>query len=88
MKITELCGFDWLKGEEWKVMGLAPYGKLNQELYQLLSGTISVEGFVCQHQSKQLFAHVAALDKFKRAEQDPIEYAADLAYTGQYFLQN
>ncbi|BCG65350.1 MAG: carbamoyltransferase [Methyloprofundus sp.] len=86
MKITELCGFDWLKGEEWKVMGLAPYGKLNQELYQLLSGTISVEGFVCQHQSKQLFAHVAALDKFKRAEQDPIEYAADLAYTGQYFF--
>ncbi|NOQ36948.1 MAG: nodulation protein nolNO, partial [Methylococcaceae bacterium] len=29
MKVTELCGFDWLKGEEWKVMGLAPYGKLN-----------------------------------------------------------
>jgi carbamoyltransferase len=28
MKVTELCGFDWLKGEEWKVMGLAPYGQL------------------------------------------------------------
>ncbi|HEY0192879.1 MAG TPA: carbamoyltransferase N-terminal domain-containing protein [Kofleriaceae bacterium] len=26
------CGFDPLAGEEWKVMGLAPYGKLNQEI--------------------------------------------------------
>ena len=86
MKVTELCGFDWLKGEEWKVMGLAPYGKLNQELYAHLKSTISVHGFVCQHRSKNLFANIAALDKFKRHAQDPIDQAADLAYTGQYFF--
>jgi len=86
MKVTELCGFDWLKGEEWKVMGLAPYGKLNRELYELLKSTISVQGFECQHHSKNLFSSIATLDKFKRHDQDPIAQAADLAYTGQYFF--
>ncbi len=86
MKITELCGFDWLKGEEWKVMGLAPYGKLNQKFYQLLKSTVSVQDFKCLHQSKKLFATLKALDAFKRHNQEPIETAADLAYTGQYFF--
>jgi len=86
MKITELCGFDWLKGEEWKVMGLAPYGKLNQALYELLKTTISVQGFDCLHQSKKLFSSIEALALFKRQDQDPIEHAADLAFTGQYFF--
>lgn len=86
MKVTELCGFDWLKGEEWKVMGLAPYGKLNQALYELLKNTISVQGFHCQHDSKRLFANITALEKFKHNDSDPIELAADLAFTGQYFF--
>ena len=86
MKVTELCGFDWLKGEEWKVMGLAPYGQLNQDLYQTLKNTISVQGFHCRHNSDSLFSSIAALEKFKRRKQDPIEQAADLAYTGQYFF--
>lgn len=86
MKVTELCGFDWLKGEEWKVMGLAPYGQLNQEFYQLLKSTISIQGFDCLHQSSDLFASISALDKFKRRDQEPIAQAADLAFTGQYFF--
>ena len=86
MKVTELCGFDWLKGEEWKVMGLAPYGKLNKALYTLLKNTVSVQGFVCQHPSKNLFSSIDALDKFKRHDHEPIAYAADLAFTGQYFF--
>lgn len=86
MKMTELCGFDWLKGEEWKVMGLASYGKLNQELYDLLKTIVSVKEFNCQHNSKNLFANLAALDKFKRHQSEPIEQAADLAFTGQYFF--
>ncbi len=86
MKITELCGFDWLKGEEWKVMGLAPYGKLNDNLYNLLKTTISVDGFVCQHAGKNLFSSLQQLEQFKRTNLDSIELAADLAYTGQYFF--
>ncbi len=86
MKITELCGFDWLKGEEWKVMGLAPYGKLNDKLYDLLQTTISVDGFVCRHAGKNLFSSLQQLQSFKRISQKSIELAADLAFTGQYFF--
>jgi len=86
MKITELCGFDWLKGEEWKVMGLSSYGKLNLELYELLKSTISVQGFKCVHNSKNLFTSIETLQKFNRKESQSIEQAADLAYTGQYFF--
>lgn len=83
MKITELCGFDWLHGEEWKVMGLAPYGKLNPELYGLLSDLVRIDGFHCRHNPPQLFKKIAALEQFKRSKDEPISNAADFAYTGQ-----
>ena len=87
MKITELCGFDWLKGEEWKVMGLAPYGQLNEEFYGLLKSTITLEGFHCSHRGAELFKGVDRLQDFKRGINEPIESAADLAFTGQFFFQ-
>lgn len=43
-KITQLCGFDWRKGEEWKTMGLAAYGKLNQQASAVLRRIIDVRG--------------------------------------------
>ncbi len=86
MKFTELCGFDWLKGEEWKVMGLASYGKLDHELYDLFSSTLVIDGFDCRHSSKNLFEQFARLDRYRRDKQSPIEHAADIAYTGQYFF--
>ena len=41
--ITELCGFDPMQGEEWKVMGLAPYGTRDPQLYGLLRALYTVE---------------------------------------------
>ncbi|MGZ8240150.1 MAG: carbamoyltransferase family protein [Methylobacter sp.] len=86
MKITELCGFDWLKGEEWKVMGLAPYGKFDKELYELLQSVICVNGFDCKHPARPLFQSLTKLDRFRRPKNCPIEQAADCAYTGQFFF--
>ncbi|WP_349431137.1 carbamoyltransferase C-terminal domain-containing protein [Methylomarinum sp. Ch1-1] len=86
MKITELCGFDWLKGEEWKVMGLAPYGKLNPELYELLKSLIVVEGLSCKHPGRRLFERVDELARFQRQKDQSIEQAADIAFTGQFFF--
>lgn len=83
MKITELCGFDWLHGEEWKVMGLASYGKLNPELYELLNDIVRIDGFHCRHNPPRLFKKIAALEQFKRRKDEPIINAADVAYTGQ-----
>ncbi|MGR8932867.1 MAG: carbamoyltransferase family protein [Gammaproteobacteria bacterium] len=84
MKITELCGFEWLHGEEWKVMGLAPYGKLNPALYELLSDIVRIDGFRCRHNAPRLFKKIAALQRFKRRQDEPIIAAADVAYTGQH----
>ncbi|MGR9037483.1 MAG: carbamoyltransferase N-terminal domain-containing protein, partial [Gammaproteobacteria bacterium] len=86
MKITELCGFNWLKGEEWKVMGLAPYGKLDPELYDLLNSTLKINGFDCRHRYDRLFEKFSRLDRFKRSTSSPIETAADRAFTGQLFF--
>ena len=86
MKITELCGFDWIKGEEWKVMGLAPYGKLDTAFYELLKSTIQVDGFDCKHTGRKLFSNIDKLTNFQRRKQQTPEQAADIAYTGQYFF--
>jgi carbamoyltransferase len=86
MKITELCGFDWLKGEEWKVMGLASYGKLNQDLYALLSSIIVVNGFDCRHPNERFFKKIAELDEFKQRPDSTLVELADVAYTGQAFF--
>ena len=86
MKITELCGFDWLKGEEWKVMGLAAYGKLNEELYKLLNSIINVEGFDCLHPGKNFFSQLGKLEKFRKQPETPFEEWAAVAYTGQRFF--
>lgn len=86
MKMTELCGFDWLKGEEWKVMGLASYGKLDQALYDLLNSMIVVDGVDCRHVTKGFFDRLALLDVYRQAADAPIQQKADVAYTGQVFF--
>ena len=83
---TELCGFSSEKGEEWKVMGLAPYGKLDPELLQEFRSLVTVEELSIR------FASIAKIRAwFKRMtprarsqDRSPLE-AADLAYTSQYF---
>lgn len=40
--ITDLAGFDQIKGEEWKIMGLAPYGRADPDLMALLRKFFSV----------------------------------------------
>jgi carbamoyltransferase len=38
------CGFDPAKGEEWKVMGLAAYGRPNELMYRRLRDVFTVRG--------------------------------------------
>jgi carbamoyltransferase len=42
--VTDLAGFDQTKGEEWKIMGLAPYGKRDDGLLALLRRLYRIEG--------------------------------------------
>lgn len=37
---TELCGYSQLKGEEWKVMGLSAYGRINDDFLAYLTKNV------------------------------------------------
>jgi carbamoyltransferase len=84
MKLTEWCGFDWTQGEEWKVMGLAAYGRMDEEIYALLRDTVTVDGLDVRHDSPTLFESLAKLERRRRHKEEPAETVANLAYTGQY----
>lgn len=95
--LCEACGFDHLSGEEWKVMGLAAYGRHDDALYAMLREMITVDGlnirFAAPARMGQLQAKLHAMRR--KEGQPPIEFA-DLAYVGQQvfsevlfaFLQN
>lgn len=83
MKLTEWCGFDWLKGEEWKVMGLAAYGSLDRRIYDLLRASVRVEGLGIKHDRRPLLEALDGMEKLRRGAQQSHDLVADLAYTGQ-----
>ncbi|MBG6082447.1 carbamoyltransferase family protein [Rubrivivax gelatinosus] len=43
-RVTELCGFSALWGEEWKVMGLAAYGERDERVYRFFADRTRVDG--------------------------------------------
>ena len=81
--VTDLAGFDQAKGEEWKIMGLAPYGQPDPELMALLRRLYRVEG------RKLTFADAATVravsaEILERRPADALERGwADLARCGQ-----
>ncbi|BBD63726.1 carbamoyltransferase [Nostoc commune NIES-4072] len=83
-QITELCGFDWRKGEEWKVMGLAPYGKVDPEVYSLIRSMIEVKDYSLKFASADQMASIFA-DLKRRAIPSSSSYweAVNLAASGQ-----
>ena len=84
--ICAACGFDPLQGEEWKVMGLAPYGNVDADIYGLVRPLLKVEGLqVVRGCSRAEYAR--RLDRLRavsRAPDRPAREAADLARTGQH----
>jgi carbamoyltransferase len=80
--LTALCGFSHWQGEEWKVMGLAAYGELDADIYELMRACIRVEGLdvVCPSDS---VGPLMELHRYARQPgQSPLD-VANLAHTGQ-----
>jgi carbamoyltransferase len=82
--VCEACGFGHMSGEEWKVMGLAPYGRHDPELYGLLREMIGVDGLriVAPDPEKMIRLHARLFGMRRKKGQPAIEYA-NLAYAGQ-----
>lgn len=82
--LTQACGFDWQKGEEWKVMGLAAFGTARPELIKAMTAMLRIEnGRPIFAPDAELLAAQAIITPFCRTPDDPIEKAADLAASGQ-----
>lgn len=84
-RLTQWCGFDPNRGEEWKVMGLAPYGEVDPALYRTLRSIFVVKskGRLAFASPRKLARISAEVDPRRRTRDQPIEAAADLARTGQ-----
>lgn len=81
--ICKTCGFNPLEGEEWKVMGLASYGQLNEEYYDLLKKCYKIDGLNIKVSRTSFDILKKCLKMTRKPSVPAIEYA-DFAYTGQY----
>ena len=82
-ELCRWCGFDPMKGEEWKVMGLASYGKLDEELRQLMHQLIYVKNGA-PWLAKKPGPLIRQLVARGCSPGESFERAADLAFTGQH----
>ena len=81
--VTDLAGFDQIKGEEWKIMGLAPYGRPDSDLTALLRRLYAVEDGRLRFADAATIQAVAA-EILDRRPADPTGQGwADLARCGQ-----
>lgn len=81
--ICKTCGFDPMEGEEWKVMGLASYGKFDEKYYAMLKDCFKVDGLNVKVSRKTLETAKKCL-KMTRTDDTPALEYADFAFTGQY----
>lgn len=85
--ICVLCGFNAWQGEEWKVMGLAPYGKKDHTIYDLMRKSLVVKGLRIESHPERVAAW-KALETFGRKPGAPASDVADLAHTVQLFFSD
>lgn len=86
--LTSLCGFDWVAGEEWKVMGLAAYGTPNLEIAAQLEQVLVIEDGRPVFADHDIISRVVdTLQSYRRLPSDPVDNAANLAATGQLVYQ-
>ncbi|QIJ75838.1 carbamoyltransferase [Methylobacterium sp. NI91] len=81
--ITDLAGFDQIKGEEWKIMGLAPYGRTDPELMAILRRLYTVEDGRLKFSDEATVQAVAAEILARRPKDVGEQGWADLARCGQ-----
>jgi carbamoyltransferase len=86
--VTDLAGFDQTKGEEWKIMGLAPYGQPDEELLALLRQLYTINGHKLTFADAQTVQNVSNTLLSKRPV-DALENGwADLARCGQVIFED
>ena len=83
--LSEVCGFDTYNGEEWKLMGLAPYGEFDPETYQWLRPILQVENAYIS-KGKDFDSIVKKLTEGSRTPHQSAMEFANLAHTGHHIF--
>lgn len=88
-QLCALCGFDPIKGDEWKVMGFAPYGKFDAHLYELLRPSLLVDDLTLRAgcSDAELSWRLKELRARMRPRNSSPLDSADLAHTGQIVFE-
>ncbi len=82
--VTQACGFGMLTGEEWKVMGLAPYGKVQEDLYHQFKKYLVIDGVAIKLISQsELFSVFELFSSIERSSEQSVWDSVDVAATGQ-----
>jgi carbamoyltransferase len=84
--LCNACGFDASAGEEWKVMGLAAYGRYDARIHQLLSPLLEVHDLQLRLGCDNAFQVWAQVHRYLGDARSPRD-CADLAYTGQMLFE-
>jgi carbamoyltransferase len=82
--LTQFCGLSIFSGEEWKVMGMAPYGTLNKELYEDFKNWLYLDEISVKSTGRK---HVDIEEKIK-GNKYPNLTVKDIAFTGQLFFED
>ena len=84
-KITELCGFDWRKGEEGKVMGLAASGEYQKDIFDAFKSLVEIKALQVRFPAEsELAQRLCRMEKRLRekAAADP-RLRENIAHNGQ-----
>lgn len=82
--VCQACGFGILTGEEWKVMGLAPYGGMDKKTEQFLRTMIQVKGLQIESASTASYTQILyELHRMQRKQGEAPITSKNLAHTGQ-----
>jgi carbamoyltransferase len=86
--VTQLCGFDLWEGEEWKVMGLAAYGRPRPEIQEFFHARTRLDGLrVKLSFSPSWPEELEAITGPCRLPDDPnVLQSADLAHNFQEYF--
>lgn len=89
-RVTYLCGFDPAEGEEWKVMGLAAYGRRRPEIREFFATRAQAyHGGPGEHLTEDDFGELVTLLGGIRRHSDPdVLQAADLARNFQDYFED
>lgn len=83
---TDLCGFSAVDGEQWKMMGLAPYGRPDADLDEAFRSLVRTNGLTFRYPgTRHVRAWVERMKGWARPEGADVMEAADLALATQRF---